>query len=154
MPKRAKPHVHGRDHEHGGADPTKVHYDDVGDSGAGGGSGIQYETVNTGGWLDVETTGHSPSTTTGMLFYATEDIEILADGETFISGGGTSEAVHITTSGVAAGNIGIDATHGSTSLVIVVAAGTGHYLILNGLPTTDPGVSGAVWNDGGTLKIS
>ena len=30
--------------------------------------------------------------------------------------------------------------------------GAGGNLILRNLPTTDPGVSGAVWNDAGTLK--
>ena len=28
------------------------------------------------------------------------------------------------------------------------------YVVLTGLPTSDPAVSGALWNDGGTLKIS
>lgn len=36
MPRRPKPQTHGRDHEHGGADPQRIHYDDVGGAGAGG----------------------------------------------------------------------------------------------------------------------
>ena len=40
MAHRAKPHVHGRDHEHGGADTTLIHYDTVGGAGAGGAQGI------------------------------------------------------------------------------------------------------------------
>lgn len=32
--------------------------------------------------------------------------------------------------------------------------GSTGYLILENLPTSDPGVTGAVWNDSGTLKIS
>jgi hypothetical protein len=37
--KHPKPIIHGRDHEHGGADPTHIVYEDVGTSGGGGGSG-------------------------------------------------------------------------------------------------------------------
>lgn len=39
----------------------------------------------------------------------------------------------------------------------VSATGTfviGGKLVTIGLPTSDPGISGAVWNDSGTLKIS
>ena len=32
--------------------------------------------------------------------------------------------------------------------------GTDGNIILNNLPTTNPSVTGALWNDGGTLKIS
>jgi hypothetical protein len=32
--------VHGRDHEHGGADPHRIHYESVGTSGGGGGQGV------------------------------------------------------------------------------------------------------------------
>lgn len=39
MSKTAKPKVHARDHEHGGADPTRIHYEDVPGEG-GGGTGI------------------------------------------------------------------------------------------------------------------
>jgi hypothetical protein len=45
--------VHARDHEHGGADPTRIHYEDVGSGGAGG-TGIQFDTDNEGGWLYVQ----------------------------------------------------------------------------------------------------
>jgi hypothetical protein len=39
MPNRPRPRVHARDHEHGGADPTLIHWEDVGDGGDGGGDG-------------------------------------------------------------------------------------------------------------------
>jgi hypothetical protein len=35
MTKRPKPTVHGRDHEHGGADVTLIHWEDVGGEGGG-----------------------------------------------------------------------------------------------------------------------
>jgi hypothetical protein len=38
MTKRPKPMMHGRDHEHGGADPTLIHWEDVGTDGTGGGA--------------------------------------------------------------------------------------------------------------------
>jgi len=57
MARRPKPHVHGRDHEHGGADTTLIHYEDVGTSGGGTGGGIQFDTYpQSGGWLYAETT--------------------------------------------------------------------------------------------------
>lgn len=40
MPRTRKPHVHARDHEHGGADPHHTHYEVVGGAGGGGGSFI------------------------------------------------------------------------------------------------------------------
>jgi len=36
MVKHAKPVVHARDHEHGGADPHRIHYESVGESGPAG----------------------------------------------------------------------------------------------------------------------
>lgn len=41
MATRNKPRVHARDHEHGGADPSLIHYEDVGDEGGGTPSGLQ-----------------------------------------------------------------------------------------------------------------
>ena len=45
-------------------------------------------------------------------------------------------------------NVKFDATDGN----IVLEAS--NYIILNNIPTTDPTVAGALWNDSGTLKIS
>jgi hypothetical protein len=56
---------------------------------------------------------------------------------------------------------GRDHEHGSPDVVLIVWENVGaplssgrQPLILTGLPTADPGVAGAVWNDAGTLKIS
>ena len=55
--KQQKPIIHGRDHEHGGADPIRVHWEDVGTSGGGAGGGIRFDTYpQAGGWLYLETT--------------------------------------------------------------------------------------------------
>jgi len=49
MTKRAKPVMHARDHEHGGADPTRIHYEDVGTSGGGSAAGL-FEIVGAIGF--------------------------------------------------------------------------------------------------------
>lgn len=45
------------------------------------------------------------------------------------------------------GNVAIQAGSGD-------GTGTNGLIILNNLPTSDPGVTGALWNDSGTLKVS
>jgi hypothetical protein len=64
MTKRPKPTVHGRDHEHGGADVTLIHYEDVGADGGGGGLPPQgsYILTKTGAG------SHGLSTYTWSLF--------------------------------------------------------------------------------------
>lgn len=53
---------------------------------------------------------------------------------------------------VSGDDLGIGA--GNSNVIIDVEAGISKYLILEGLPTSNPGGSGRVWNDGGTLKIT
>jgi hypothetical protein len=53
------------------------------------------------------------------------------------SGGGTARDMELQTDGV--------------TRVTLKAGGA---IILSGLPTTNPGVTGQLWNDGGTLKIA
>ena len=38
-----------------------------------------------------------------------------------------------------------------TTTEIVSATGTANVIVI---PTSDPGVAGAIWNDGGTLSVS
>jgi hypothetical protein len=56
MTKRPRPTVHGRDHEHGGADVTLIHYEDVGGDGDGGGSSSPQARYALE-YLDAPTTG-------------------------------------------------------------------------------------------------
>jgi hypothetical protein len=153
---RPQPHVHGRDHEHGGADPTRIHWEDVG--GAGTGGGLQFDVVNTGGWLSIETTGTSDGLPTG------DGIAVVADaGDLTLN----AQAQDVT---VIAGrdvkefpardyvvSAGRDVTIGADRDLVFRADtdnDTVGLIILSGLPTTNPGVAGAIWNDAGTLKIS
>lgn len=177
-----KPRIHARDHEHGGADPTLIHYEDVGDAGTGGGGGIQFDTdPQVGGYLRITTDG-SPATLGSNAIYidnsdpdngmrikndsnSTFVVENDGDGEMSIydnhaglnifSGlgivvqGDGANGVVITTTG--SGDLQITATGGTN--VVIDAEGSANIVLLS-LPTSDPSVSGAIWNDSGTLKIS
>src|SRR5262245_52618084 len=50
-----RPILHGRDHEWGGSDPAGITIEDVGSGAIGGGGGIDFELLNSGNWLFVET---------------------------------------------------------------------------------------------------
>ena len=142
MARKAKPHVHGRDHEHGGADTTLIHYEDVGDSGGGGG-GIQFDSYpQAGQWLYVETDGAATSPSGyGVEVYDTSGngIDLACDA------GGT---ILLQTSG--GGSIILQ----STEDIRLIAGGTAN-ILLPSLPVTDPGSPGALWVDSsGFLRVS
>jgi len=140
MARRPKPHVHGRDHEHGGADTTLIHYEDVGTSGPGTG-GIQFDSYpQDGQWLYLETDG--PDTTPSGFGVEVYDA----------SGNGVDLASHsggqITLQTVGGGAILLQA---SGDLVLIA---TGNVL-MPALPTSDPGTPNALWVDSsGFLKRS
>ena len=154
MPKRAKPHVHGRDHEHGGADTTMIHYEDVGDpGGGGGGGGIQFDTANVGGWLAVETTDTSDGLPTGDGIRLDADlgditINAAADDVNLVSGDDIELSVGHDFNLLADRDANITAQRDVT---ISTVAGL---ILLLGLPTSDPAVAHALWNDAGVVRIS
>jgi hypothetical protein len=125
-PGKPKPTPHAADHEHGKADPHRIHYEKVGtEAGEDGGTVdltgyIHYDSVggiNTGDSLEVVTTDNG-----GMRFYAAAgsggDIEIhSADGD--FEGMGTGD-------------------------ILIIPGG---YLRLAGIQAFDPLIPGAVWFD-------
>jgi hypothetical protein len=142
-----KPRVHARDHEHGGADTIQIHYEDVGGEGAGGGGGgIQFDTdPQAGGFLVVSTTasgGVSVHADNGGVDLSSDDfVDLTSTGD-----GG----IWLHTQG--AGNLLLEA-QGTSGVDIQLH--TPALLRLLSLPTSDPGVGGAVWRDGsGFLRIS
>ena len=186
-----KQHVmHGRDHEHGAADPIHIAWEDVG-GGGGGGSGIQFEaSPQAGGWLYVETTdrtaGAGAPNGWGLELYDTSHfmkignyadtrIEIINYGVEIFAGDYTgNDGIMVFHSidaygdntidmGAGAGRIeltsrgpdGITLNTNDTGPIHLNCSTTGNpRLKISNLPTTNPGGSGAVWNDGGTLKIT
>lgn len=126
---REKPVIHGRDHGPGGADPIPAVET----------TGIQFNTFpQQGDYLVIETTDG------GIAINQTADhddpisIENEGDGVISISAAGDGP-INIATEG--AGDINIQLN------------GTG-VLTIDGLPTSAPGTTNTVWNDGGTLKIT
>lgn len=79
---------------------------------------------------------------------------------TVLISGSNSSVDYIATGGVEIkGGVysgGTNADGANITIEPSLGIGTGAHgkLILNNLPTSDPSVAGAVWNDGGTLKIS
>jgi hypothetical protein len=154
-----KPVIHGRDHAPGGADPIP---------GLGGGGGIQFDTDNQGGFLYVQTNDiDTAGSGVGLCLFDDSGggIQVQASGggsvEVRTTGGGDTIIRSTGTVRVQDENTGAGAGVLISSLRSHVTIATGQqlsgtagYLILDGLPTSDPGVPGAVWNDGGTLKVS
>ncbi|MDD5511750.1 MAG: hypothetical protein PHI12_13205 [Dehalococcoidales bacterium] len=68
----------------------------------------------------------------------------LVDVDEVISG-------NVTTENVTAQNV---ITQNVTAALVITDNATISYLLLNNLPESDPGISGAVWSDNGTLKVS
>jgi len=134
MARKAKPHVHGRDHEHGGADTTLIHYEDVGTSGGGSG-GIQFDSYpQDGQWLYLETDGPA----TSPSGFGVEIYDPSGNGVDLASSSG--------------GQITLDTTGGgdillqSTGDIVLIATGTAN-ILMPALPTSDPGVFNALWVD-------
>ena len=133
-----KPVIHGRDHAPGGADPIPFTL------------GIQYEvTPQTGAWLDIETVDVFGSfgvriianLGTFSINAVDEDVEIVAGRNVEVT---AAEDVEL----VADQDVNITGTRDVT-----LRAVDGSILLVN-VPTTDPHILRAVWNDGGTLKLS
>lgn len=51
------------------------------------------------------------------------------------------------------GTVTVNATYGASATVANLTA-SGSVIKLTGLPTSNPTVAGALWNDAGTLKVS
>lgn len=132
---------------------------------------IRYDFPNTGSWLDVTATGEAPN---GVSV----DFDVQGDGgfTVFNEGVGGIAFIDQNTAGITIHSTGgeVSIESGSPTDVLLIKDGggagvviegdpsditidpgsTGHNLFLGSLPTSDPGLSGAVWNSGGTLMIS
>jgi hypothetical protein len=142
MPNQPRPILHGRDHEHGGADPARIVYETTGEAGTGG--GIQFDTDNEGGWLQITTNDITEAGGSGGLGI---DLEDWSGGGIVIKAASGGQLELVTNGG---GDIVIQPT-GNLRLF----GGASHNIIMHALPTSDPGVAGALWVDSsGFLKVS
>jgi hypothetical protein len=147
--KTPKPVVHARDHEHGGPDTVRIVYESVGDGGSGG-TGIQFDTDNEGGWLEINTndtdafgSGRGMSLTDGSgggILVGVNDgelqLRVTGDGGLVLR---SENGIFIQEESIAGANIMLSSIAG--------------YIVLE-VPDSDPAVAGAVWNNGGVLNIS
>lgn len=88
----------------------------------------------------------------GISFYGTNTSATSYERVSLSYDSGASTYYIDTQNGAAGGSTRpIEIRTGGTARIKVTATGG---IIFAGLPTADPGVSGQLWNDGGTLKIS
>lgn len=131
----------------GSIEPATLGADDLGFGGDGGGDGgspeLPWAIYAEDGALTLHAGDENPGTYGGSVVLNTGNVSFGGSiaGEIALvagaAGGGASKAGDIYLSpGAADGG----AQRG--------------YLVLENIPTSDPGVENAVWNDGGTLKIS
>jgi hypothetical protein len=124
------------------------------------GGGIRL--LNTGAsTTDIDNTGAGAisitTATTDINIFAGNGVAMSADGATGIqlsADGSGDVAIAQTDTGdvdvsTAAGNIFVNAIGGDLTFAV-----TGGFLAVFGLPTSDPGGSNRLWNDGGTVKIT
>lgn len=117
------------------------------------GTGIEFDTLNAGDWLDVESTStdgsgwgqhYLDSGGGGILLESNGPVELLAGGANLTIVAGSVEAL------LAAGGSWFVQDHsGGNLLVIDEASGE----ITPTLPTS-PGTSGSLWNDSGIVKVA
>jgi hypothetical protein len=124
---RDRPVLHGRDHAPGGADPTLLLWDDVGSSGGGGTTGIQFATYpQAGTWLYASTTGSGGPNTNGIDFESSANLNLQSTGGTATLQSSGSIMVH--SSGGAAnleGWGGGATVFGNTTVFILSNSGSG-----------------------------
>jgi hypothetical protein len=174
-----KPIIHGRDHAPGGADPIPftpadgIRFDTAPQAGG-------YLLTTTEGPLGIRlnATGEGTGSSGDITIWTSEtsdptappggdagSIEIFADGggvDMFTVGGGALN-VFTDTDGEGSGSGDLNLGTKGHSDIVADAGGSiylraGHHgtgnIVLLFLPTSDPGVTGALWNNGGTLSIS
>jgi hypothetical protein len=122
---------------------------------AGGGGGIQFDTTpQEGGFLEV-------TTSTGSISLDAETGIVLA-GDDFALVQSDSGYIQVESQGISSGGLGILIRSYDSDAKVVIQSGSsgdiriaaGGQIIMDGLPDFDPAVHGALWNDGGTMKIS
>jgi hypothetical protein len=98
---------------------------------------VTYFTFGSDGskiqFADGTTTSSSGAITTDVLFGAEGDDAVVSNN---------------------AGNIELTLTAGSGNIILTGDGSAARYIRLVGLPTSNPGGSDRLWNDGGTLKIT
>ena len=142
MTKPSKPVIHARDHEHGGADPVRIAWESTGTGATG--NAVLFDTFPQ----DADYLAFDTQSGIAMANHDDSPVSLQQLG---------NEALQIENSG--SGDLNIEAS--GTGNLIIEQTGTGDIrldasgnIIFSGLPTSDPGVSGALWNSSGTLKVS
>jgi Major tropism determinant N-terminal domain len=144
---------------------ASTHWNSLGYFSSGTGSGgIDFGVPNSGTFLHIETTGYDTSDGLGILLHTANTsgfIQLHTEG----ASGGIQIIATDTTSPIfisSEGGINVTDTAGVGMLFSVYGTGSkiefdledASQLLIHNLPTTDPGYTEAIWNDGGTLVFS
>jgi hypothetical protein len=132
-----QPRIHGITHRPGGPDPIP-----------GSSAGIQFDTdPQEGNWLWIKVVDSSVAggSSSGDAFAVLDD-----------NGGGiallSSSDGTITISATGGGEVVLESIGATGEIRLNIASGA--YLRFVGLPTSNPGGTGRVWNNGGVLNIT
>lgn len=170
--------IHGRTHLPGGSDPILG----IGGLQYGGDDTPTYGPNNVGDWLSVEASGIGGTVNAAIAFiidnnggfYVNDNgdgginindhgaggVQIQADGSGPINLFNEGGPIKLETTDEheielqSAGGIALQDTNTDGDGGISLEVQVGNFITFAALPTSDPGVSGAIWNSSGTLKIS
>tara|TARA_B110000046_G_C12859500_1_gene341204 strand:+ start:121 stop:549 length:429 start_codon:yes stop_codon:yes gene_type:complete len=129
-------------------------------------SGVRTSDIDSSGALDIDAgTGDvtidsaSGSITLGASLTDGQTLKLGPNGATEMvftpSGTASSEKISLTnTGGNATNSLELKTIAGGITIGVSGTLGASKQLFLTNLPTSDPSVANAIWNDKGTLKVS
>lgn len=122
--------------------------------------GDRISNISVGMTTDPDTNGFIPqisinNSISGSNSYGTKNLQLTAEGLYFGLNGYAENAAVFSPSTCSGADYSISASGISTSQLNVSSNNTGNTLfVIENLPTSDPKIRGALWNNNGTLKMS
>ena len=122
--------------------------------------GDKISNISVGMTTDPDTNGFIPqisinNSISGSNSYGTKNLQLTAEGLYFGLNGYAENAAVFSPSTCSGADYSISASGISTSQLNVSSNNNGNTLfVIENLPTSDPKIRGALWNNNGTLKMS